>query len=172
VVSGTVDIKRAGSHLRAGSTLSASSRCVERALSLCFDGQLYWRADAFIADAAHRSCFASLGDLRERPAGSLRITATEHAATTVLWPVLRRLLADYPEINVEPSIDSSLTDIVTGRFDAGVRLGEAMAKGMVATRIGPAHGGRRLAGLSRHAAGPGDAAGPGLQQRRHDCVRG
>jgi len=79
---------------------------------------------------------ASLGELRERPAGSLRITASEHAATTVLWPVLRRLLPDYPEINVELSIDSSLTDIVSGRFDAGVRLGEAVAKDMVAARIG------------------------------------
>ena len=80
---------------------------------------------------------ASLGELRERPAGSLRITAGEHAVTTVLWPVLRRLLPDYPEINVELSIDSSLTDIVSGRFDAGVRLGEAIAKDMVAVRIGP-----------------------------------
>jgi DNA-binding transcriptional LysR family regulator len=80
---------------------------------------------------------ASLGELRERPSGSIRITATEHAATTVLWPVLRRLLPDYPEINVELSIDSSLTDIVSGRFDAGVRLGEAVAKDMVAIRIGP-----------------------------------
>jgi DNA-binding transcriptional LysR family regulator len=80
---------------------------------------------------------ASIGELRERPAGSLRITASEHAATTVLWPALRRLLPDYPEINVELSIDSSLTDIVSGRFDAGVRLGEAVAKDMVAVRIGP-----------------------------------
>ncbi len=79
----------------------------------------------------------SLGELRERPAGSLRITASEHAARTVLWPVLRRLLPDYPEINVELSVDSSLTDIVSGRFDAGVRLGEAVAKDMIATRIGP-----------------------------------
>ena len=80
---------------------------------------------------------ASLGELRERPAGSLRITASEHAVTTVLWPVLRQLLPDYPDINVELSIDSSLTDIVSGRFDAGVRLGEAIAKDMVAVRIGP-----------------------------------
>jgi DNA-binding transcriptional LysR family regulator len=80
---------------------------------------------------------ASLGELRARPAGSLRITAGEHAVTTVLWPVLRRLLPDYPDIKVELSIDSSLTDIVAGRFDAGVRLGEAIAKDMVAVRIGP-----------------------------------
>lgn len=80
---------------------------------------------------------ATLGAMRERPAGSVRITASEHAVTTVLWPVLHRLLPTYPDINVELSIDSSLVDIVSGRFDAGVRLGEAVAKDMVATRIGP-----------------------------------
>jgi len=80
---------------------------------------------------------ASIGELREKPAGSLRITASEHAATTVLWPVLRQLLPNYPDIHVELSIDSSLTDIVTGRFDAGVRLGEAVAKDMIAVRISP-----------------------------------
>ncbi len=80
---------------------------------------------------------ASIGELREKPAGSLRLTASEHAATTVVWPVLRRLLPGYPDIHVELSIDSSLTDIVSGRFDAGVRLGEAVAKDMIAVRIGP-----------------------------------
>lgn len=80
---------------------------------------------------------AALGEVRGRPTGSLRITASEHAATTVLWPVLRRLLPGYPDIQVELSLDSSLTDIVSGRFDAGVRLGEAVAKDMVAARIGP-----------------------------------
>lgn len=80
---------------------------------------------------------ASIGELREKPAGSLRITASEHAATTVLWPVLRRLLPGYPDIHVELSIDAGFTDIVSGRFDAGVRLGEAVARDMIATRIGP-----------------------------------
>jgi DNA-binding transcriptional LysR family regulator len=79
----------------------------------------------------------SIGELRERPAGLLRITTSEHAATTVLWPVLRRLLPSYPEIHIELSIDSSLTDIVSGRFDAGVRLGESVAKDMIAVRISP-----------------------------------
>jgi DNA-binding transcriptional LysR family regulator len=78
-----------------------------------------------------------IGELREKPAGSLRITASEHVATTVLWPVLRRLLPVYPDIRIELSIDSSLTDIVSGRFDAGVRLGEAVAKDMIAVRVGP-----------------------------------
>ncbi|ALA20325.1 MULTISPECIES: LysR family transcriptional regulator [unclassified Chelatococcus] len=78
-----------------------------------------------------------LGELREKPAGTIRITASEHAAETILWPGLERLLPNYPDINVELSIDSRLTDIVSERFDAGVRLGEALAKDMVAVRIGP-----------------------------------
>lgn len=80
---------------------------------------------------------ASLSELREKPAGTIRITASQHAADTVLWPALERLLPDYPDIHVELRIDSSFTDIVTERFDAGVRLGEALAKDMVAVRIGP-----------------------------------
>jgi DNA-binding transcriptional LysR family regulator len=80
---------------------------------------------------------ASLGELREKPAGRIRITTSEHAAITVVWPGLERLLADYPDIHVELDLDSSFTDIVTERFDAGVRLGEALANDMVATRIGP-----------------------------------
>jgi DNA-binding transcriptional LysR family regulator len=80
---------------------------------------------------------ASLGELREKPAGRIRITTSEHAATTVVWPALEKLLADYPDIHVELDLDSGFTDIVTERFDAGVRLGEALASDMVATRIGP-----------------------------------
>ncbi|MDQ0322622.1 DNA-binding transcriptional LysR family regulator [Pararhizobium capsulatum DSM 1112] len=79
----------------------------------------------------------SLGELRAKPAGTIRLTTAEHAATTVLWPALEKLLPDYPDIKVELSIDSGLTDIVVDRFDAGVRLGEALAQDMVAVRIGP-----------------------------------
>lgn len=79
----------------------------------------------------------SLGALREKPAGTVRITTSEHAARTLLWPALAKVLPAYPDIHVELSIDSALTDIVTERFDAGVRLGEALAKDMVAVRIGP-----------------------------------
>jgi DNA-binding transcriptional LysR family regulator len=68
---------------------------------------------------------ASLSKLREKPAGTIRITTSEHAANSVLWPALERLLPDYPDIHVELSIDSGLTDIVAERFDAGVRLGES-----------------------------------------------
>ena len=63
--------------------------------------------------------------------------AGEHAADTVLWPALERLLPDYPDIKVEIDVDNTLTDIVAGRYDAGVRLGEQVAKDMVAVRIGP-----------------------------------
>lgn len=83
------------------------------------------------------SQLASLSELREKPAGTVRITTSEHAATTVVWPALQKLLRKYPDIHVELSIDSSFTNIVTDRFDAGVRLGEALAKDMVAVRIGP-----------------------------------
>jgi len=80
---------------------------------------------------------ASLTDLRDKPAGTIRITTSEHAANTVLWPALEKLLRRYPDIHVELSIDSGLRDIVAERFDAGVRLGEALAKDMIGTRIGP-----------------------------------
>jgi len=80
---------------------------------------------------------ASLTELRDRPAGRVRITASEHAATTLLWPSLAKLLPAYPDIQVELSLDNSLVDIVAERFDAGVRLGEAVARDMIAMRIGP-----------------------------------
>ncbi len=80
---------------------------------------------------------ASLSELRDKPAGTIRMTTSEHAAHTVLWPALRPLLRSYPDLNVELVIDSSLTDIVIERFDAGVRLGESIAKDMVAVQIGP-----------------------------------
>lgn len=79
----------------------------------------------------------ALGDLRAKPAGTIRITASEGAAETILWPALTRLLPDYPAIRVEVAVEQGLTDIVAGRFDAGVRLGEQVAKDMVAVRIGP-----------------------------------
>lgn len=80
---------------------------------------------------------ASLSELREKPAGTIRITTGDHAAETILWPALERLLPDYPDIKVELSFDQGLTDIVAERFDAGVRLGEQVAKDMIAVRISP-----------------------------------
>ncbi|ESQ89249.1 LysR family transcriptional regulator [Asticcacaulis sp. AC460] len=80
---------------------------------------------------------AALTALRERPAGLIRITAGEHAAVAVLEPALKAFLAAHPDITVEIIVDYGLTDIVAERFDAGVRLGEQVAKDMVAVRIGP-----------------------------------
>jgi DNA-binding transcriptional LysR family regulator len=79
----------------------------------------------------------ALTALRDKPAGSIRITTGQHAAHTRLWPVLAKFLPQYPDIQVELAIDQGFTDIVTGRFDAGVRLGEQVAKDMIAVRIGP-----------------------------------
>lgn len=80
---------------------------------------------------------AALSALRDRPAGTIRITTGEHAAATILWPAVSRLLSEYPEINVEISVNAGFVDIVAERFDAGIRLGETIAQDMVAVRIGP-----------------------------------
>jgi DNA-binding transcriptional LysR family regulator len=80
---------------------------------------------------------AALSALREKPAGTIRITTGSHPATTILWPALARLLPDYPDVKVELSINQALTDIVAERYDAGVRLGEQVARDMIAVRIGP-----------------------------------
>lgn len=80
---------------------------------------------------------ASLTALRGKPAGTVRITAGEHAAQTVLWPALAKLAPKYPDLKVEVAVDYGLTDIVSQRYDAGVRNGEQIAKDMIAVRIGP-----------------------------------
>lgn len=79
----------------------------------------------------------ALTELRDKPSGTIRITSVEHAAETILYPVLKRLLPEYPDIAVEVSLDYGLVDIVAERFDAGVRLGEHVDKDMIAVRIGP-----------------------------------
>lgn len=79
----------------------------------------------------------ALAALRDRPSGTIRLTSSRHAADTILWPAVSRLMKQYPDLNVEISIDSQLTDIVSDRFDAGVRLGEQIAKDMIAVRISP-----------------------------------
>ena len=79
----------------------------------------------------------SLAALRDKPAGIIRITAGEHAAETVLWPALEKLVPQYPDLKVEVIVDYGLTDIVAERYDAGVRLGEQIARDMIAVRIGP-----------------------------------
>jgi len=80
---------------------------------------------------------AALSALRDKPAGTIRLTASEHAAESLLLPALAKLLPSYPDIHVETVIDFGLTDIVAERYDAGIRLGEQVDKDMVAVRIGP-----------------------------------
>ena len=79
----------------------------------------------------------ALSELRDKPAGTIRITATDYAADTILFPKLAKFLPEYPDIKVEIIIDYGLTDIVAQRYDAGVRAGEQVAKDMIAVRIGP-----------------------------------
>jgi DNA-binding transcriptional LysR family regulator len=80
---------------------------------------------------------SALTELRERPAGNIRITTSAHAARTILWPAIDRLAASYPDISVELNIEAGFTDIVAERFDAGVRLGQRLEQDMIAMPIGP-----------------------------------
>ena len=80
---------------------------------------------------------SALSALRDKPAGTIRINTSQGAAETILWPALERLLPEYPDIKVELAIDASFADIVAERYDAGVRLGEQVARDMISVRIGP-----------------------------------
>lgn len=80
---------------------------------------------------------AALSELRDKPAGTIRITTVDHAAETILWPALSDFLAKYPDIQVDLIVDNTLRDIVAERFDAGIRMGERLARDMIAVRIGP-----------------------------------
>ena len=95
--------------------------------------QLFMRLSPHLLEIEQE--LTTLRDTRDRPAGNIRLTAGEHAMSAVLWPVLKPFMAQYPDINVEVTVDDGLTDIVDGRFDAGVRLGEQVAKDMIAIRI-------------------------------------
>lgn len=111
---------------------------------------------------------SQLGQLRDRPGGTVRINTSENAAEMILWPALAPLLREYPEIKVELFIESGLVDIVAERFDAGVRLGEQVAKDMIAVRIGPD---LRMAAV----AAPAYFARRGRPQipqdlAQHDCI--
>lgn len=79
----------------------------------------------------------SLNELRDKPAGTIRISASDYPIKHLLWPKLRKFLPEYPDIKVELLLDNGLTDIVTERYDAGVRMGEQLAKDMISVRIGP-----------------------------------
>jgi DNA-binding transcriptional LysR family regulator len=110
------------------------------------------------------SKLASLSELRKRPAGTIRITTSDHAARTVLWPAIDRLTAEYPDIRVELNLESGLTDIVAERFDAGARLGERLEQDMIAMRIGPR---LRMAAV----AAPSYFAARGRPQTPHELAK-
>ncbi|WP_285111839.1 LysR family transcriptional regulator [Leclercia adecarboxylata] len=97
--------------------------------------QLFMRLSPHLREIEQE--LTALRDMRDTPAGNIRINAGEHAMTGVLWPVLKPFMTQYPDINVEVTVDNGLTDIVDGRYDAGVRLGEQVAKDMIAVRIAP-----------------------------------
>lgn len=115
-----------------------------------------------------RAEIASLSDLREKPAGTIRITTIEHAADAIIWPAAKELLAAYPDIKVELSYDYGLTDIVSERYDAGVRLGEQVAKDMIAVRIGPEFRQAVVAAPSYFANRPRPRTPRDLTE--HDCI--
>lgn len=79
----------------------------------------------------------ALGDLRDKPSGSIRISATEYTAEAILWPAVSGLIKLYPDIDVEVSSDYGFVDIVQDRFDAGIRPGDTVEKDMIAVRVGP-----------------------------------
>lgn len=112
---------------------------------------------------------AVLSELRGKPAGSVRITATEHAARTLIWPKLEPWLPGYPDINVEISSDNRFTDIVADRFDIGVRLGGDIAKDMIAVRMAPDMR-MAVAGSPAYLSQHGRPVTP-HDLTEHDCIR-
>lgn len=146
-------VVRAGSFTRAAaqlgvtqSALSQTVRALERRLNLKLlnrttrsvasteaGERLYQTVGPRFADIEGE--LAVLGELRGKPIGTVRITASEHAARTLVWPRLQRWLPKYPDIRIEISSDNRFTDIVAERFDIGVRLGGDVAKDMIAARM-------------------------------------
>ncbi len=111
---------------------------------------------------------SALGESRGRPAGTIRITTHDHAATTILWPKLSKVLAAYPDIKVEIGIHYGLIDIVAERFDAGVRTGDQVAKDMIAVRISPDMR-RAVVGSPAYLANRPPPATP-QDLVRHNCI--
>jgi DNA-binding transcriptional LysR family regulator len=111
---------------------------------------------------------ASIVELRDKPAGTVRINSSRHAAETILWPALDKLLVLYPDIKIEIAADQALTDIVAQGYDAGVRLGEQLAKDMVAVRIGPDLS-MAVAGSADYFARHGRPETP-YDLSHHDCI--
>jgi DNA-binding transcriptional LysR family regulator len=106
---------------------------------------------------------AALTAFRDKPSGTVRVTVSDHALETLIWPKLRPVLAEYPDITLELSRDNGLRNIVEDGFDAGVRLGESLEKDMIAVRIGPDW---RLVAVGS----PSYFAGPGVPQTPQDLI--
>lgn len=150
-----IHVAREGSFTRAAAQLGVSPSALShsvRALEARMDVRLLTRTtrSVSVTEAGARlfestaSRFEEIDaellaatEQRKRPAGTVRITTTEHAANTILWPKLSKILPDYPDITVEVTVDYNRSDIVADRYDAGVRLGDELAKDMIAVRIGP-----------------------------------
>src|SRR6478672_9764571 len=152
-LAGFAAVVRAGSFTRAAaqmgvtqSALSQTVRALERRLDLKLlnrttrsvapteaGEQLYRTVDPRFAEIDAE--LASLSELRGRPRGTVRITATEHAVRSIIWPRLLPWLSLYPDIKIEISSDNRFVDIVAERFDIGVRLGSDVARDMIAVRI-------------------------------------
>ncbi|MER8699562.1 LysR family transcriptional regulator [Mesorhizobium sp. M1273] len=107
-----------------------------RSVSLTEAGDRLFRSIAPKLDEI-ASEIAALSALRDKPAGTVRITTVEHAGETIIWPAMVGLMRDYPDIRVEIIHDYGLADIAADRFDAGVRLGEQVDKDMISARVGP-----------------------------------
>lgn len=150
-----LEVARAGSFTRAAATLGVSQSALSQTiagLETRLGVRLLTRTTRSVAptEAGERLLtrlaphfdsiaieLAALNELRAKPAGLIRITSSELAASTRLWPVLEPFLSLYPDIKIELNLDGNLTDIVAERFDAGIRLGEQIEKDMIAVRIGP-----------------------------------
>lgn len=182
-----VTVARAGSFTRAARELGVSQSALShtiRALETRFDMRLLTRTTRSVAptEAGGRLLatlaprFAdieaellALTALRDRPAGSLRIASVPHAADTILLPALARLLPRYPALTVELATSDDPVDLGAQRFDAGVRLGEHLARDMVATRIGPD---LRMAVVASPAYFAGHPAPATPQQvTSHNCIK-
>ncbi|MBB3221661.1 LysR family transcriptional regulator [Pseudoduganella umbonata] len=181
-----VIVAREGSFTRAAAQLGVSQSALSqtiRSLEERLGVRLFTRTtrrvaptdagDRLLAEIAPRlegieGALAALSDMRDKPAGSLRITASEHATDSILMPKLTKLLRAYPDIKVEISTDYRMVDIVEMRFDAGVRLGESLAKDMIAVRIGPDVRMAVVGAPSYFARHPIPAAPQELTE--HDCI--
>ena len=112
---------------------------------------------------------AALRELRDEPAGTIRITTTDYAADTVLWPRLAKVLPDHPQLKIEMVIDYGLVDIVAERFDIGVRGGDQVAKDMIAVRIAPDRRFAIVGAPSYLARSP--AASKPQDLLKHNCIK-